>query len=442
MDRQLKLAGHRIELDEVEGVLSRHPAVGSVAVIAAQAPNGGTELLAYVAPSSAKVSTDGQRDHVDRWGEVWDTAYSDAYAETDAPARDGKEFAGWLSSYTGKPIPVDEMRNWLQRTVERCASLGGQRIVDVGVGVGLLLRELAPRAQSYLGLDVSEKALRLIERSQITPGGPVVSLERGDALRLADLPDASADLVVFNSVIQYFPGADYLRRALHEAVRVAGPSGAVFVGDVRDLALLDAFHAHVQVHCAPASMDASAVAAAAERARADEHELCVAQNFFFDFATSEPTVGATCIELKRGHALNELTRFRFDVTLLGRDRAKHEAANGPHLTWSKETTFDAIRSFVASTPKDVSLVLRDLPNCRIVQPLAALRLLRESPGRQDSAWNLQRLLWEHDGADAVDPEDLAVLAAGHARRALLIPAKSGTVGHFDVVLPPIEQGTL
>src|SRR5439155_7142080 len=33
-DRQVKVAGHRVELDEIESVLSRHPAVASVAVIA------------------------------------------------------------------------------------------------------------------------------------------------------------------------------------------------------------------------------------------------------------------------------------------------------------------------------------------------------------------------------------------------------------------------
>jgi len=441
MDRQIKVAGHRIELDEVEGVLSRHPEVGAVAVIAVPSASGGTELLAYLAPSTAGADVNGQRAHVDRWGEVWDMAYSDPSAEAGARDGDVEDFAGWRSSYTGEPIPPDEMRAWVRHTVERCAALGARRVVDVGVGVGLLLRELAPRAESYLGLDVSEAALRLSERAvRGARYSSVVSLERGDAFKLAELPDGSADLVVFNSVIQYFPGADYFRSALREALRVVGPAGAVFVGDVRDLALLDAFHAHVQIHRAPALMDASAVAVAAERARGEERELCIARDFFTDFAAREPAVGDVRFELKRGRAANELTRFRFDVTLLGKDRAKEEPADGPRLAWAGEATWGAIASLVASTPPDVPILLSDVPNRRMVQPLAAARLLRDDAAQRGTAWNLQRLLWEHDGPHAVDPEDLAALAERHARAATLLPAKSGAIGNFDVVLTPTEHG--
>jgi len=47
IDRQVKVAGHRVELEEVESVLSRHPAVASAAVVAAERP-GQAELHAYV----------------------------------------------------------------------------------------------------------------------------------------------------------------------------------------------------------------------------------------------------------------------------------------------------------------------------------------------------------------------------------------------------------
>ena len=44
------------------------------------------------------------------------------------------------------------------------------------------------------------------------------------------------DMVVINSVAQYFPGADYLVRVIAAAVNATAPGGTVFVGDVRDLA--------------------------------------------------------------------------------------------------------------------------------------------------------------------------------------------------------------
>ncbi len=56
------------------------------------------------------------------------------------------------------------------------------------------------------------------------------------------------DLVIINSVIQYFPSVDYLRQVLRGAIALTAPTGAIFVGDVRSAPLLPAFHASVELH--------------------------------------------------------------------------------------------------------------------------------------------------------------------------------------------------
>ena len=55
------------------------------------------------------------------------------------------------------------------------------------------------------------------------------------------LSEGYFDVVVLNSVIQYFPSAGYLLDVLGVALEVLAPGGAVYVGDVRNLALLGAF---------------------------------------------------------------------------------------------------------------------------------------------------------------------------------------------------------
>ena len=57
--------------------------------------------------------------------------------------------------------------------------------------------------------------------------------------------------MILNSVVQYFPSIDYLLRVLEGAVNAVAPGGSIFVGDVRSLPLLEAFHASVHCHQAP-----------------------------------------------------------------------------------------------------------------------------------------------------------------------------------------------
>uniref|UniRef100_UPI003B3A4085 amino acid adenylation domain-containing protein n=1 Tax=Longimicrobium sp. TaxID=2029185 RepID=UPI003B3A4085 len=55
-DRQVKVRGHRVELDEVEGVLLAHPGVAAAAVAAYQAGDGLLTLAAHVVPGPAAPS--------------------------------------------------------------------------------------------------------------------------------------------------------------------------------------------------------------------------------------------------------------------------------------------------------------------------------------------------------------------------------------------------
>ncbi|HXM54814.1 MAG TPA: amino acid adenylation domain-containing protein [Candidatus Dormibacteraeota bacterium] len=410
LDRQVKILGHRVEPDEVESVLSRHPEVASVAVATVERAGGGAELVAYVAAGAP--GQEVEQAHVRQWAEVWDSAYAG-----DEP------FAGWVSSYTGQPIPAGEMREWLDHTAGRIAALRPRSVVDVGVGTGLLLRELAPRVERYLGFDVSAAAV-----ARATAGSPAhVRLEQGDAARLADLPDASADVVVLNSVVQYFPGADYLDRVLREAARVAGPAGAVFVGDVRSLPLLEAFHATVQLHRAPRLQPARELAAAVERAVAEERELCLSP------AALVAALGGSGrqvrIELKRGRADNEMTRFRFDVT------ARPAPAAGPRerVAWADLAGgLEELAERLRAAPD--GLVVTGLPNRRLAEPLALVELLREAAAADTSVWDLERQLWERcDEETGVDPEAVAALGGRCGFRVTLPVPEDGRMATFDAV---------
>ena len=80
--------------------------------------------------------------------------------------------------------------------------------------------------------------------------------------------DGHFDVVVLNSVVQYFPDERYLLDVLAQARRVLAPGGAIFVGDVRNLDLQAAWCASVELHRAPSSRPLGEI-----RRRAAQREL-------------------------------------------------------------------------------------------------------------------------------------------------------------------------
>ncbi len=153
-DDQVKIRGYRVELGEIETALSRHPQVAHAAVVVRE-----ERLVGYVVPGrlTGTDRDDAERDQVGEWQEI----YSDEYEEIST-AVFTEDYAGWDSSYDGNPIPFDHMREWRAATVERIRSLEPRRILEIGVGSGLLLSQLAPDAEAYWATDFAAPVIRKI----------------------------------------------------------------------------------------------------------------------------------------------------------------------------------------------------------------------------------------------------------------------------------------
>ena len=77
--------------------------------------------------------------------------YSGLTFTAGAPAVLGEDFGGWNSSYTGAPIPLEQMREWRAAAVDRIRGLGPARVLEIGVGSGLLLAHVGPGLCRVLG---------------------------------------------------------------------------------------------------------------------------------------------------------------------------------------------------------------------------------------------------------------------------------------------------
>src|SRR5262249_23573179 len=141
------------------------------------------------------------------------------------------DLAGWISSYTGEPIPVAEMRAWVESTVDRILSAGlpeGARVLEIGCGTGLLLFRIAPPGSLYHATHLSAVSVNGISSRLAARGLSQVVLEQRAADDWSGIAPGSFDAVIVNSVTQHFPGAAYLRRVVEGAVRAAAPGGFVF----------------------------------------------------------------------------------------------------------------------------------------------------------------------------------------------------------------------
>ncbi len=420
-DRQVKVRGFRVELDEIEAALARHPAVRDVAVTVRQGAGGDQQIVAYVTPASdgPAPQDDGDVDDVDtvarrirHWQELYDQMiYRDLGGEGAHRYDPQFNTVGWRSSYTDLPIPREQMREQ--------------------VDAGMLLFRLAPHCETYVGMDFSDVALRHVERhlaDQPSPCRP--RLLRGRADDLSQVAGERFDAIVLNSVVQHFPSARYLRDLLVQALPLVNDGGFVFLGDLRSYSLLELLHTSVQWFRAPGTLPMKRLRRLIEQRVASERELTIDPDFFT--AAQLDQVSRVRVQLKRGRHHNELTRFRYDAVLeVGGPADRAHACQ--LLEWGNGVSSLGQVPALLHDIGPGAVAIRQVPNRRVALERWVSGALRRE-WTSETVGHVRGAVPAGLDADCVDPEDFWALGTTTSAHVEVMWSAGARDGSYDVLL--------
>jgi thioesterase domain-containing protein/ubiquinone/menaquinone biosynthesis C-methylase UbiE/acyl carrier protein len=367
MDNQVKIRGYRIELGEIENAMEEIGYINGCCVVVKKDLITVNRLVSYYLPKREIIKAKEQELYsrlITNWKELYETEYEKTEGG-EVSLDEEFNIIGWNDSFTGKAIPEEQMREWLQDIVEVIMTGKPQNVLEIGSGTGLIYYQLAGKIKKYIGTDFSRSAINQITK-RINKGvrdyGPT-ELRVCAAHEVSLKDDEQVDTVILNSIVQYFPGEDYMTDVIGKSISFLKGRGRIIIGDVRDNRLLELFKARLHLNKMQQSKNVKEFKWTVDQDVLKEEELCFSPDYFYRLQSQYPEITHIVIKWKQGSYINELTLYRYTVVIyIG---AEAEVIKPEWQNWND---FTDMQSIISQLEEGADIMaLKDVPNPRLVQ---------------------------------------------------------------------------
>ena len=318
IDDQVKIRGFRIELGEVETALNDLTEISSSCVVVKKHANSSNTLVSYFVPDK-QVVKEKERQLYQAQVLSWKEVYEIEYEQTEGKDSVDEEFniIGWNDSFTGGAIPAQQMAEWVHEIVDRILYSNPQNILEIGCGTGLLYYQLAGKINKYIGTDFSRSSInqinQRISKGLRNYGSTQLYVSAAHEIKVNN--DEDVDTVILNSVVQYFPGEEYMDDVIRNSIGILNGKGRIIIGDVRDNRLLGLFKGRLQLNKMQQSVNVKEFNWAVDLNILKEEELCLSPEYFYRLQSVYPQVTHVDIQWKKASYINELSLYRYTVVI-------------------------------------------------------------------------------------------------------------------------------
>ena len=261
---------------------------------------------------------------------VWDL-------QTDKAQTDDFAFmSGWCNSYNRKNFLPAEIKEYVEDAYLKITPYmnNESRLLEVGIGSGLIAFPLIPLCKKYNGCDFSVQVLAVLQKRIDEAGFSNTKLYKLSAHEIDEIED-TYNIILMSSVTEYFSGYNYMRKVVRKCIDKIDGKGEIFLLDIFDLDRLKDYKESVAAYAANHPSD--------KYKRDFSHELYFPRNYWDSLMASLD--GIKCIEVtdKIGKIDNEINKYRYDVRIeVDRTCGLHKERNHKPQFWMSKTGYDIL----------------------------------------------------------------------------------------------------